>query len=195
MKKLTILVDIDSIVANLTDPWFAAYNKDYDDDLHMSRVDIWHTHQLAKPECGKKIYDYLTPELISSLEPLDGSVRHVNKLRDDGHQVVFVTAVAKAEQNSNARVQWIQKYFPWATTKDVIITSAKYLIKGDVLIDDAPHNLAAYHEAWPNAMLLRIGYPYNTGAPGMCYGSHEDPELAWVMFYHDISKLAWLLAA
>ena len=33
------------------------------------------------------------------------------------------------------------RYFPYLTTKDVIITSQKQLVCGDVMIDDAPHNL------------------------------------------------------
>jgi 5'(3')-deoxyribonucleotidase len=33
------------------------------------------------------------------------------------------------------------KYFPYLTMKDVIIAEQKGLIIGDVMIDDAPHNL------------------------------------------------------
>lgn len=194
MKKLTILIDIDSIVANLSDDWFGAYNKEYDDNLHMSKADLWHTHQIVKPECGKQIYDYITPELVRNLKPLDGAVETVNNLKEDGHRIVFVTAVFRPEENSNARVQWIMEHFPWATIYDFFIGGPKDLVKGDVFIDDAPHNLEAYRKAWPNALLLRIGYPYNEGAPGTSYGDHDHTEYAWNRFYADINTLAWLLS-
>lgn len=35
----------------------------------------------------------------------------------------------------------ILKYFPFLSWKNVIITSSKKMIKGDVLIDDGIHNL------------------------------------------------------
>lgn len=35
----------------------------------------------------------------------------------------------------------LYKYFPYFTHNDVIITSQKQLVRGDILVDDAPHNL------------------------------------------------------
>lgn len=72
--------------------------------------------------------------------PLPGAVEYLKRLIDDGHKVVIVTA---SHQNTVAMKlnNVLFRYFPYLTTSDVIITSQKQLVCGDVMIDDAPHNL------------------------------------------------------
>lgn len=59
---------------------------------------------------------------------------------DAGHEVYIVTAtpyISVPEKMDDLLFRW----FPFITWEQVIITSRKQLIKGDVLIDDGIHNL------------------------------------------------------
>jgi len=159
MKNLTILVDLDSIVANLQNEWYKRYNKDWDDDLDPQDIREWDVHKFVKKECGTKMYEYLTPELFESLKPIPGAVEALTKLHWDEHDITFVTA--SPEHCADAKVAWVKKYFPMFTRKDIIIAHKKWMVKGDVFIDDSPDNLKAYHQHWPKAKLITIGYPYN----------------------------------
>lgn len=57
-----------------------------------------------------------------------------------GYQVFIVTASAYRTIRPKME-QVLFKYFPYLTWDNVIITNHKYMIDGDILIDDAPHNL------------------------------------------------------
>ena len=62
-------------------------------------------------------------------------------------------------------------YFPFITWKDVIITSYKQLIKGDVLVDDGVQNLenGDYFKILMNAP---HNLAYDAEANGMCRTSN-----------------------
>ena len=58
----------------------------------------------------------------------------------EGHEIYVVTATHyKTLRAKMERVLF--RYFPFLDWSHVIITENKHLIRGDVLIDDGPHNL------------------------------------------------------
>ena len=59
---------------------------------------------------------------------------------DAGHEVFIVTATPY-ESVTDKMTEVLFRYFPFLTWKQLIITSRKQLIRGDVLIDDGVHNL------------------------------------------------------
>ena len=142
---MIILCDVDSVVAELMTPWLARYNEDYDDNLTADNILAWSTHEFVKPECGKKIYDYLNdPDLYVNCPPIEGALDGVNTLKQKGHRVVFVTA-ATAE-GMGAKLKWLCSHgFLDMGGKnecpDFIAAKDKGLLRGDVMIDDGVHNL------------------------------------------------------
>lgn len=141
MKKLTILIDMDDTLENLCDVWIEYLNERY--GLHVSKNDVndWDMTLAFPMLLCREIYEPLFEvNMWNRVKPLPGAVRYVNQLIKDGHKVVIVTA---SHQNSvGIKLNHVLfKYFPIFTYKDVIITTQKQLINGDILIDDAPHNL------------------------------------------------------
>ena len=59
---------------------------------------------------------------------------------DEGHEVYIVTASAYETIKSKME-NVLFRYFPFISWSNVIIASNKQMIHGDMLIDDAPHNL------------------------------------------------------
>jgi 5'(3')-deoxyribonucleotidase len=164
MEKLTILCDLDGIVADLLTPWLSRYNADYGDNLTVTDITDWDIHNCVKSECGEKIYDYINePGFYFNLKPLPGAIDTINSLRNDGHEVVFVTASASAPHTAEEKLRWIEKHFGMSR-RDVFIGHKKHLVKGDVFIDDSPKNLMKYREAWPDALICTIAYPHNVGS-------------------------------
>ena len=138
---LTILVDMDDTMECLLDSWtefLAAKN-----GVSVSRKDIkeWDM-QKAYPTLSKEqIYAPLFEEAMwRNVKPLDGAVDYIQKLMQDGHEVVVVTASHYDNVGMKMR-NVLVRYFPFIPYDNVIITSRKQMILGDVLIDDAPHNL------------------------------------------------------
>jgi 5'(3')-deoxyribonucleotidase len=159
---MILLIDLDSTVADLLTPWLAAYNKEYDDNLTVDKITTFNMHEFVKPECNNRIYHYLTPDLFSSLEPLPGVLDAIEKLESNDHEIIFVTAAPFG--TVDAKISWVRRWFPSVNKKNVITAHKKYLIKGDVLIDDSPENLINYKNHWPESITATIAYPYNREA-------------------------------
>ena len=65
MKAPKILAfDIDGVLADLHTAWLDEYNKDFDDNLTISYITQWEMDKFVKPECGKKIFNYLKRPLF-----------------------------------------------------------------------------------------------------------------------------------
>lgn len=141
MKRLTVLVDFDQTLNNLSDVWVKFLNERYETTVQPDDIREWDMRKAYPMLKPNEIYDPLkTEELWEQVVPLPGACEAMSNLKRDGHNILVVTT-------SNPTTAPIKlnkvlfRYFPFFTYNDVIITSHKQLILGDVLIDDAPHNL------------------------------------------------------
>lgn len=151
-----ILLDMDGVLCNLIDKWFSTYNREYNDAIEIGMLQQWGPHHYAR--AGKAVYKYLSqPGFFRDLDPIPGAVEGVHKLLAQGHDVVVVTA---AKNGHRDKLDWIREHIPEIKSDHVIFSHRKELVRGDVLFDDAPHNLEAFAAyAQPVAM----AYPYNQG--------------------------------
>jgi len=113
MKKLTIYVDMDGVVADFDS---VAKNHPNSDTKSLSEI-------------AKEI-DF------SILQPMPGAIDAVNELVNMGHNVYFASTAPWDNPNSWTQKRiWIGQYFP-QLRKRLILTAHKNLLKGDILIDD-----------------------------------------------------------
>lgn len=157
-----ILMDVDSVVADLMPEWLLRYNLEYKDILKPSNITAWDIHQLVKPECGKKIYQYLWDEnLYNNVKPIDGALSGIQWLRACDYRVVFVTSGIQP-----AKIKWLYEHgfltgTIWQSDKDVVVASDKSLIKGDYLVDDNMDNCKKFHAT---SILFAQPWNYNDSA-------------------------------
>lgn len=141
MKKLKVLVDMDDTMENLLVCWLNKLNEKHGTGIKYSDIYCWDMCKIF-PELSKsEIFAPLHDESFwEDIKPIDGSVQYLQQLIKDGHDVYVVTA---AHYNTvKPKIEKVLlKYFPFIPWNNVIITSSKQMINGDVLIDDAPHNL------------------------------------------------------
>lgn len=140
MKTLTILVDMDDTLENLGEKWIEYLNDKYGTSVQYWDVRDWDMSKAFPTLSRAQVYEPLFEEALwERLTPLPGSVENVKRLIDDGHRVVIVTSSSPSTINMKlSRVLF--KYFPFFTYADVIVTPQKQFIRGDILVDDAPHN-------------------------------------------------------
>lgn len=142
MDKPVVLMDLDSVVVDLLQPWLDMYNMEYDDNLTEAQIDDWDTHKFVKPECGMCIYKYLnTPNFFADLDPIEGAVAGLEELASLA-EVVIVTSALALPQATVDKLAWVQRYLPFIPKKNIIVTARKDLIHGDIMVDDSPANLA-----------------------------------------------------
>lgn len=183
MRKLTILVDMDDTIEQLLAGWVAYLNKRYGTQARPEDSRAWDVSQLFPTLTHDEVYSVLLEDALwHTVQPIPGAAEALQQLRRDGHRVLVVTA--SAYQTLPAKMDGLLfRYFPFFTWEDVIVTHHKQLIRGDVLVDDGPHNL----EFGAYARIL-MSAPYNRGydAPGHGMVRVEN----WQEAYEAICRIA-----
>lgn len=141
MKSLTILVDMDDTIENLSEAWVNFLNEKYGTSVKPEDITDWDMWKAFPGIKKEDVYAALFEEALwETVKPLPGAVKYLKKLIDDGNQVYIVTA-SHPDTVSAKMNKVLFKYFPYITYQNIIIASKKQLISGDILIDDAPHNM------------------------------------------------------
>lgn len=155
LDNIRLVVDLDSTVVDLCRKWFGEYNMDHDDDLTIDRIETWDTHLYVKPSCGLKIYDYLeAPGFYRDLRPIKGAIETL-KWASSLFEIVIATSRPAAAHEDT--IAWVDQHMQFVDIDDVVFTSRKDLIIGDILIDDCPHHL----ESFKGVPMVFGNYPYN----------------------------------
>ena len=179
---MTILVDADGVLEDLTQKWVIYLNEKYGTSVQYEDIAEWDMTKsfpsLTREQvCGAELED----ELYDHLEPYEGAVKYVKKLIDDGHTVYVVTT--SPYQAIKAKIEKvILKHFTYLSWKDIIVTSNKKMIKGDVLVDDGVHNLLG-GEYRKILMTAPYNRSFNAEENGMIRVNN------WVEIYESISGM------
>lgn len=137
---MTILVDVDNVLEDLNQAWVNAVNEKYGTNVSPNDIVSWDIEQFFDGLSRTQVFSPLHDKRFwESLEPIDGAPEYLKKLIDDGYQVLLVTS--SHPDTIQYKYRFIVKYFPYISFKDIIFASKKQMIRGDVMIDDAPHNL------------------------------------------------------
>lgn len=187
------LIDLDGIVVNLIDPWLTCYNIEYNDVLTVKDIKDWDISRFVKPECGKKIFSYLTmPSFFEHLLPLPGAIEALKKLQDDGHEVVICSATEVPEA-AKGKMIWVQKHLPFITKDNLVLTNGKHHVRGvNVVIDDSPHNIQRFRDEYGNGVeILTLTYPWNDVVADKCIrvGAHTESREAWDKILQHVATL------
>lgn len=140
-KSLTLLVDMDDTIENLLESWLHILNKNYGFFVTPDMVTSWNIPEFYPGLNEKAVYAPLfTDELWRDIKPRWDAVKYLKMLHDDGHDIYIVTS--SNFRTIGTKVESIlHSYFPFIRDDHVIVAAKKQMIRGDVMIDDAPHNL------------------------------------------------------
>ena len=138
---MTILIDIDDTVERLLPSWVKWLNNKYGTSVNYQDIDEWDVSIFFPSLTKEQVFEPLHSEdFWWTVEPRKDAMKYVKKLYDEGFNLYFCTST----DYRNVRVKYeaiIKRYFPYMAWDRVIIASNKQMIKADVLVDDAPHNL------------------------------------------------------
>ena len=176
---MTILVDMDDTIELLLQEWIGSVNRKYGRSASCDDVTDWNLAAIYPGLTWEQVYSVpLEPGFWGRVEPIPGAAEGLKKLMEKGHDVMIVTATYYESVPEKMR-DLLFKYFPFLSWDQVIITSRKQLIRGDVLIDDGIHNL----EGGDYAKIL-VTAPHNrhydAEANGMIRADNWDEILAAV---------------
>lgn len=194
--SLTIACDVDDVLADIMPTWLNRYNQDYGDTLTREQVTDWDIARFTKPECGSKIFTYLTdPSLYTDMAPVRHASFGIRYLQDMGHTVVFATACTYGMTDAKAR--WLERH-GFALTAEyhtlpasMLVVNNKAHVRANVLIDDGAHNIMKWIATGRPAILFaqdhnKKFYVELADAPRQLV--HRAPD--WFAVTHQIDVLA-----
>lgn len=162
MKQLTILLDLDDVLNNQNEVWVGALNQRYGRDVALEDVTDWDM-RLAFP--GLRDDELYGPahsgELIPSMTAPTDAIEYTEMWHNRGHELYVVTSTSA--ENAEAKIQWLRERYTWFDRDKFIMCRHKNLIFGDILIDDAPHNLKEmkWAGANKNCVCVCMDRPWN----------------------------------
>ncbi len=138
---MTILVDMDDTIEKLLEALVKKANEQFHRNASVDDVTDW-SIVCAFPGIAKReILDFMCePGFWEGVKPIPGAAEALKHFMDEGHEVYIVTAT-ESEHVEGKIKNVLFRYFPFLSWEQVIITSRKQMIRGDVLIDDGIHNL------------------------------------------------------
>ena len=138
---MRILIDADGVLENLSQEWVLYLDEKYGRNVEYEDLKEWDMTAAFPGLTREQVYGAeLEEALYDRMKPMPGAPECVKRLLDAGHEVYVVTNTPYAViQYKMEKV--IFRYFPFLSWKNIVITSNKQMIDGDILIDDGIHNL------------------------------------------------------
>ncbi len=98
---------------------------------------------------------------FESLKPVKGAKEAVAEMRRLGHSVFILTSPGISYPHAAIeKFKWVEKHFGKDMLERLIVTPAKPIIRGDILIDDRPEIPYAEHAQWEHVLYEKS---YNKG--------------------------------
>lgn len=172
MTHLRILFDADDVAETLLEGWVKT--------LSVENVTDWDISVAFPTLTKQQIYGVLQEdEVWANLTPMPGAQEYLKRLYDEGHELYMVTATDY--RTCRVKIERILELFPFLDANHIIIAHNKQMIKGDVLIDDGPHNLI-------DGPYFRILFdqPHNRGINEKKYGMYR--AVGWEQVYQLIHE-------
>ena len=144
-KKLTIILDIDDVLMDFVS---ISIEMLAERGITLSLNDVTSWDFVGLPDDVRHaLYEtFSMDELYDRQRPVVGAVEMVNRLREAGHHIVFASAVQFGKMQK--RAEQIMEYFH-ADPKDIMLGGQKFLLQGDILLDDSLDNVLKSHCTYP----------------------------------------------
>lgn len=145
-KKFRLLTDLDDVLENLCDVWLSLLTwLQRDNPVFVPKtaddLDCWNITKAFPMLTVDQVFEPLNTDVIwKQIRPLGGAVEALEKYNamDD----VDVRILTSSHYTSIApKREFLRTYFPFINWNQVIITSEKKFVHGDVLVDDYEENL------------------------------------------------------
>ena len=157
-KDFRILIDMDDTITNFLEEVINEYNKTYGTNHSIKEVTEWVIP--SSFEYGLFSVLELT-NILTMITPKLDSIEYINKWIDEGYNVLIVSDCCNRYQSYRDKLKWLKTYIPKFDLSHFIPCKEKYVISGDVLIDDNLDNLEKWSLHNPYGMDLLMTAQHN----------------------------------
>jgi len=176
-EKPVVLLDVDDVVANCSGAMSDIYYAKTGLTVDMTKFKSWNFFDnIAHPDYPG-IVDHIDSQMRMSgfcmeLQPFDGAVDGVMRLKEIA-EVFFVTSPYEGPNWHHERENWLRHHFKVGRDR-VLQASAKFLVRGELFIDDKPESCIAWLKHMQTGNAFIWDRPYNRNIEG-----------SWLPRFHD----------
>ncbi|RPD97960.1 5'(3')-deoxyribonucleotidase [Aureibaculum marinum] len=158
---MTIFVDMDDVLADTYGKHIELYNKEHKTQLQLNDISAGEVWQNVPEIHQDSIRSHaLQPGFFRDLKPIKDSQIVMESLCDK-HEVYIATAATQFPNSLKEKSDWLDEYFPFITWQHRIMCGHKFILKGDLLIDDRVYNLEKFR-----GQTLLFNSPHNVHDTG-----------------------------
>ena len=159
-KNFRILIDFDDTITNFLEEVINEYNKTYGTSHSIDEVTEW----VIPSSFEHGLFSVLElTNILTMITPKLDSIEYINKWIDEGYDVFIVSDCCNRYQSYRDKLKWLKTYIPKFDLSHFIPCKEKYVISGDVLIDDNLDNLEKWSLHNPYGMDLLMTAQHNKG--------------------------------
>ncbi len=151
-KRPRILVDCDGILSDFVSPALDLIHGHTGDRHLIEEITQWDVFAAVKKKEHEHILDTAVEhqEFCAKMPLQPGAQEAIERLRELG-DVYIITSPYDARSWVFERTRWLVNHFGF-NKKQVANVSAKFLVPGDVLLDDSDSNLKDWLAEWPTGV-------------------------------------------
>ena len=185
-KRPIVLLDMDDVITNCLRSAVKNYNEEYNTNFDYKKVNTWALEDFLGVDTEVVMNLFRDPGFFENLTPKKGSVGAINELIKSTKYDIYVITATSDDDGSELveKIRWFKKYIPKFNTKRIISCNDKYVIRGDVIVDDKVSNLESCE---PYMQCILMDSPTNKECDKYIRirSLKYLPELLEKMFYND----------
>lgn len=131
---MIIAIDIDDVCNNLINAVCEELNSKYGYTYTIEDFTEWDFKNILPTNVVQRIFDILgSNEFIEKLEMQEDADKYIDLLREQGHDIYFVTATYP--YNLSKKFEWLEKHLH-AKPREFVALHDKWRFNADFIIDD-----------------------------------------------------------
>ena len=184
MRKRRLLSDVDEVLADFQGPFFETVHRLFGRKLGPEDCQVWDCFSLLGVEEKQAVFTEIEkPGWCAALKPKPGAQEAIERVRSFMDVYAVTSHFPTSKTWVHERDEWLKEHFNF-TGKDIVHTSAKYLVKGDAFLDDNPSHVVRWGEEHPDGLAMLWHIP-NTRKLG-----HDDLRVrGWDEVIAKVAKL------
>ena len=185
-ERPIVLLDMDDVITDCLGAVIEAYNTKYGTSFKKNKCNIWNLSEYFGCEREDVLKLFRAKKFFEELTPLKGSISAIKKLIKSTKYDVYIITATSDEDGSELvqKIKWFKNYIPEFNTKRIISCCDKYVVRGDVLVDDKIDNL---NSCKPYMQCILMDSPTNKDCNDYIRikSLNELPDILEKMFYGD----------
>lgn len=137
-KDFRILIDMDDTITNFLEEVIIEYNRIYGTNHSINEITEW----VIPGSFEYGLFSvFKQSDILTTITPKLDSIEYINKWIDEGYDVFIVSDCCNCADSYGEKLEWLETHIPKFDLSHFIPCKEKYVIQGDILIDDNLDNL------------------------------------------------------